>query len=87
MRKRWVWCSRCQRCYETEVPDSDDPEAGARELGQLRGEDAARFWQCPYDDCGGTRIDAVPWIEVRQAHPGYPETPERDKAYHHEGLA
>ncbi len=68
------------------IPESDDAEAGTEELNRLRGEDAAEFWRCAYDDCGGTRIDAVPWVEVRQAHPEYPETPQRDKAYYYEGL-
>jgi len=86
VKKKWFWCSRCQRCYESEVPGSDDPVAGKNELDQLDDEEAGRLWRCGYDDCGGTRIDAVPWIEVRQAHPEYPRTPKSDKAYYHEGL-
>lgn len=73
MRRKWVWCSRCQRCFLADVPESDDEKAGMEELDQLQGEDTAKFWRCGYDDCGATRVDAVPWVEAREQHPEYPE--------------
>ena len=45
------------------------------------GEDAIKWWRCDYDDCDGTRVDAIPWVEVREQHPEYPEMPEVGKVY------
>ncbi len=81
MTRKWLWCSRCQRCFEADVVESDDEEAGAKEIDELPDGDAAKFWRCGYDDCDATRVDAIPWIEVREQHPEYPGVPETGKVY------
>lgn len=63
----WVWCLNCQRCYQ---------------VGEFKMGVVDELEYCPYDNCDGdTLADSWPWERIREAHPEYPEIPERKKVY------
>jgi hypothetical protein len=65
----WRWCLHCERVYLV----------GAERLVRRRRE-VLRL--CPYDGCEGDAVfDSWPWVQVLEAHPEYPESPERGKLY------
>ncbi len=61
-----MWCLHCERCYQ---------------VGEFRkGADDLEY--CPYDGCDGdTLFNSWPWMKIREAHPEYPEIPDREKVY------
>ena len=64
-RSDYLWCLHCERAYKH---------------GEFR---VARGLQmCPYEDCdGNTVMDGWDWAQIRDAHPEYPEVPEKGKVY------
>lgn len=49
-------------------------------VGWFRPEGELQF--CPFDGCGGdTVLDLIPWDQVRENHPEYPEKPEIGDRY------
>jgi hypothetical protein len=64
-RGAWVWCLHCERVYRA---------------GEYREDRGLQY--CHYPDCDGdTVMDSWEWESIRQAHPEYPEIPERNKVY------
>lgn len=77
MKRKWVWCSKCSRCYEHDVPEKSVEEEILDEIKQAGGFEL----YCYYDDCTGTFVDAVPWADVREKYPNYAAVPETGCAY------
>ena len=73
----WVWCLHCERVYQVgefkiDVSSGNKTNSSVSDGLQL----------CPYPDCDGdTVMDLWDWKAIKEAHPDYPDTPERDKVY------
>jgi hypothetical protein len=75
----WSWCRCCQRAFVKGTYRS------RRIVGTNRRPAARVVQECPYADCWGQILrDSRPWASIRQAHPGYPEQPERSVVYAHQ---
>jgi hypothetical protein len=72
----WSWCSCCQRAFVKGT-------FRRRRIAPTRRHPSARVVQeCPYEDCWGQILrDSRSWASIRQAHPDYPEQPERHVVY------
>jgi len=76
LRMPWTWCARCQRAHA----------AGAARVVRFPSDAShphpATLTLCPYFDCGvSTTRHGWRWATIRQEHPDYPATPERDVIY------
>ncbi len=61
----WVWCQRCERCYEWE------------EYRHVAGVECCPYAGCG----APTGRYACCWSHLREAHPEYPERPARGVRY------
>lgn len=60
-----LWCTRCFRAF---------PNGIYRQVGDFR--------KCPYAGCDAhATVDALPWEQIKAAHPDYPGTPEMGALY------
>jgi hypothetical protein len=73
----WSWCRCCQRAFVKGTFRRRHVTATARRRSRTMQE-------CPYQDCWGQILrDSRPWASIWQAHPSYPEQPERYVVYAH----
>lgn len=71
----WVWCLHCERVFRYGEYREESAPAGLARVGM------EVLQLCPYGECDGSPLDVWPWAVVRRANPGYPEVPERKRAY------
>ena len=72
----WCWCGLCQRAYISGTGREIQFTATALHAHP------ALLKVCPYVECGGsTARYEWQWATLRQQHPEYPVTPERDVIY------
>jgi hypothetical protein len=79
---QWFWCLHCQRAFESVVPADWRPGQFVEEIGVPVLDDTGRiWWSCPYDGCGGSPIDFIPWERMREDSPGLPAAPAPGAVY------
>jgi hypothetical protein len=82
---KWVWCLRCERCFEVAL--SREPrEARGRlespivfladfERQLSKGADGQTAVRCQYGDCIGDMMGLWWWEDYLERHPQPPRTP------------
>ena len=71
-------CTFCQRAFRKD--EVMEVEGKTIVVNHVKAT-LPKVHKCPYDDCTGDILDAVPWEYMRKEHPEYPEIPERGVVY------
>jgi hypothetical protein len=88
---KWVWCLRCQRCFEVSI--SREPrEARGRlespfvfladfEKQLSRSANGQTAVRCRYADCAGDMMGLWWWEDYLERHPEAPKAPSANVIY------
>ena len=87
----YLWCLHCNRVYKSGEFRLKPSQWCAEDTVVFRKcnmpQDIIEMAlepveMCPYDCCEGDVIgDGIPWLLIREAHPGYPEVPMKGVIY------
>ncbi|MBM3924734.1 MAG: hypothetical protein FJ320_01895 [SAR202 cluster bacterium] len=88
---KWVWCLRCQRCFEVSLSREPREARGRLESTFVflsdfekqfrKGTGSQAAVRCQYDKCDGDMMSFWWWEDYLERHPEAPKTPTSNTVY------